>query len=155
VTYARILGIRAVASKMFRFAIATELKIGPCSPSPEPLNLRVGDWVEVRSLVEIRATLDADAKLRGLRFIPEMAEYCGGRYRVCKVLNKIVMESTGELRRMRSPTVLLEGVICDGRLHGGCDRSCFCFWREAWLRISHRRLVCLTRCGQEVQYDAN
>jgi hypothetical protein len=30
-------------------------------------------------------------------------------------------------------TVLLDGAICDG-WGGKCDRSCFFFWREAWLR---------------------
>jgi len=46
----------------------------------------------------------------------------------------MIIETTGELRKIRTPTVLLEGVFCDGRAHGNCDRSCFCFWREAWLK---------------------
>jgi hypothetical protein len=42
-----------------------------------------------------------------------------------------MLEGSGELRKLQN-TVLLEGVMCDGIF--GCDRSCFQFWREAWLR---------------------
>jgi hypothetical protein len=98
------------------------------------LNLQPGEWVEVKTAKEIFATLDGQDKLAGLRFNPEMAKFCGQRFKVFKRLNKIIIESTGELRTIRVPTVILDGVYCDGRDHGGCDRSCFCFWREAWLR---------------------
>jgi hypothetical protein len=100
----------------------------------EALNLQPGEWVEVRSVKEIFATLDKRGKLRGLQFTPEMVKFCGKRLRVYKKLDKIILEATGELRKIRSPTVLLEGVFCDGKAHAGCDRSCFCFWREEWLR---------------------
>jgi hypothetical protein len=98
------------------------------------LNLQPEDLVEVRSEKEILITLDRNGKLKGLRFTPEMSKYCGKRFKVYKRLSKIIIESTGELRTIKSPTVLLEGVICDGKAHGGCDRTCFCFWREAWLK---------------------
>jgi hypothetical protein len=98
------------------------------------LNLRPGEWVEVRSLKEIFGTLDAQGKLSGLRFNREMARFCGQRFRVYKRLSKMIIETTGELRKIRTPTVMLEGVFCDGSAHAGCDRSCFCFWREAWLK---------------------
>jgi len=88
----------------------------------------------VRLVKEIFATLDSQGKLRGLRFTPELEKFCGKRLKVYKRLEKIILEATGELRRIRTPTVLLEGVFCDGEAHGGCDRSCFCYWREAWLR---------------------
>jgi hypothetical protein len=98
------------------------------------LNLQLGELVEVRSEKEIFATLDREGKLRGLSFIPEMRKYCGKRFRVYKKLRKIIIETTGELRTVKTPTVFLEGVFCDGNAHGGCDRSCFFFWREAWLK---------------------
>lgn len=98
------------------------------------LNLRPGELVEVKSIKEVFAMLDDQNKLAGLRFNPEMTKFCGQRFKVFKRLNKIIIESTGELRRIRIPTVILEGVYCDGRSHGDCDRSCFCFWREAWLK---------------------
>ena len=100
----------------------------------ETLNLQPGELVEVRSVKEIFATLNKHGKLKGLRFTPEMVKFCGRRFKVYKRLEKIILEATGELRRIRTPTVLLEGVLCDGEAHGGCERSCFCFWREAWLK---------------------
>jgi hypothetical protein len=98
------------------------------------LALKAGDWVEVRSAKEIFPTLDQHGKLKGLSFTPEMVKFCGKRFIVFKRLENIILESTGELRRIKSPTLILEGVFCDGKAHGKCDRSCFCFWREAWLR---------------------
>ena len=98
------------------------------------LDLRPGELVEVRPIKEIFATLDDQDRLKGLRFTPEMVKFCGKRFRVHKKLHKIVLETTGELRRIKYPTVLLEGVFCDGSAHGRCDRSCFCFWREDWLK---------------------
>jgi hypothetical protein len=98
------------------------------------LNLQPGEFVEVKSKKEIFATLDFQDKLAGLRFNPEMVKFCGRRFKVFKKLDKIIIESTGELRKIRIPTVILEGAYCDGRSHGGCGRSCFCFWREAWLK---------------------
>jgi hypothetical protein len=106
----------------------------PFSEVHEPPNLKAGDWVEVKSAKEIYSTLDQDGKFKGLSFPREMAKFCGKRFRVYKKLENIILETTGELRRIKTPTVLLEGVFCDGEAHGKCDRSCFCFWREAWLR---------------------
>jgi hypothetical protein len=100
----------------------------------EALGLKAGDLIEVRSAKEIVATLDEHGKLKGLGFTAEMMKFCGRRFRVYKRLDKIILEATGELRKIKSPTVLLEGVFCDGSAHGGCDRSCLCFWREAWLK---------------------
>jgi hypothetical protein len=99
----------------------------------EILDLKAGDWVEVRSAKEISATLNREYALRGLVFTPEMAKFCGKKFRVYKKLDKIILD-TGEPRKIKSPTVILEGVFCDGRFHGGCDKSCFCFWREEWLK---------------------
>jgi len=100
----------------------------------EASKLQPGEWVEIKSAKEVFATLDRHSKLRGLPFTPEMMKFCGNRMRVYKRIEKIILESTGELRKIMTPTVLLEGVLCDGKAHGGCDRSCYCFWREAWLR---------------------
>lgn len=96
------------------------------------LGLRPGEWVEVRPFEEILATLDADGKNRGLAFTFEMRAYCGRRFRVFKRLERMFNECTHEQRGLKN-TVLLEGVYCQGAGFG-CDRSCFHFWREAWLR---------------------
>ncbi len=97
------------------------------------LALRPGECVEVKTVDEIMATLDANRRHKGLLWMTGMNKYCGRRYRVFRRVDKILLETNGELRNMKN-TVLLEGVMCDGKAFGGCDRSCFHFWREAWLR---------------------
>lgn len=90
--------------------------------------------VEIKPFDEIFKTLDKEGRHRGLSFTKEMIQFCGQRFKIYKKLERIVLESTGEMRRMRTPTVILEGVFCDGSAHGNCDRSCFAFWREEWLK---------------------
>jgi hypothetical protein len=97
------------------------------------LNLQPGELVEVKSVDEILATLDGDRRHKGLLWMTGMTKYCGRRYRVHKRVQRITLESNGELRNMKH-TVLLDGVMCDGREFGGCDRCCFHFWREVWLK---------------------
>jgi hypothetical protein len=99
----------------------------------EVLGLQAGEFVEVRSVEEIMATLDNNRRNKGLRWMTGMRKYCGGQYRVLRRVERIILESNGELRKMKN-TVLLENVTCDGKVFNGCDRSCFHFWREAWLR---------------------
>jgi hypothetical protein len=137
--YTSVLGLRGFVSRQFPLTRLGKLtrrgkkKVIPTTAG-QILNLKPGDWVEVRSAREIFATLDAKGKLRGLAFTPEMMKFCGMKFKVYKKLEKIVLEATGEMRKIKTPTVLLEGVFCDGKAHGNCDRSCFCFWREEWLR---------------------
>jgi len=95
------------------------------------LDLKPGEWVRVRSEPEILATLDRCHQLSGLAWMDMMRKCCGKEFRVYKRVNKIVLESTGEIRKLKN-TVLLEGAICNGIY--GCDRSCFFFWKEAWLQ---------------------
>jgi hypothetical protein len=95
--------------------------------------LQPGELVEVRPIEEIMATLDNDRRNKGLRWMTGMRKHCGKQYRVLKRLERIMLEDTGELRNMKN-TVLLEGCTCDGKDFGNCDRSCFHFWREAWLK---------------------
>jgi hypothetical protein len=139
VWHLRVLGLIGFSTRSLRYSRVTRLLLQGkrgCASRTSAANssLLPGDLVEVKSAREIFATLDGQDKLRGLRFTPEMEKFCGRRFRVYKRLNKIILEATGELRSIRTPTVLLDGVFCDGKAHGGCDRSCFCFWREAWLR---------------------
>ena len=98
----------------------------------EVLGLQAGDLVEVKSEADIRRVLDASDRTRGLGFMDGMARHCGKRYRVFKPVRTIILEGSGEVRTLRN-TVLLEGVICDGERFV-CDRSCFYFWKESWLR---------------------
>jgi hypothetical protein len=102
-------------------------------------SLRTGDVVEVRPAAEIMATLDENASLGGLPFMPEMLEHVGKRYRVSHRVEKIC-DTAGKVpggpsssRRMRR-TVFLEDLRCDGSGHDGCQAGCRMYWREEWLR---------------------
>jgi len=139
VWYSAVLGPRGFVEKVFPSTKLGRFMLRHRRPTRRvthtgSLALTAGDWVEVRLAKEIFSTLDQHGKLKGLSFTPEMVKFCGKRFKVYKRLENIILESTGELRRIKSPTVLLEGVFCDGEAHGKCDRSCFCFWREDWLR---------------------
>jgi len=98
--------------------------------------LRPGDVVEVRPLDEIAATLDETEACEGLSFMDGMQEYCGRRLVVKKRVRAMFDEPTKRMVKIRN-TYILEGVICDGiRQCGqeGCDRCCFFFWKDKWLR---------------------
>jgi hypothetical protein len=99
------------------------------------LGLRAGEWVVVRSKEEILATLDADCRLDGLPFQPEMFALCGKRLRVHMAAHKTCDSSVHRTggRRMHD-TVHLEGARCDGAMHDGCQADCVFFWKEAWLK---------------------
>jgi hypothetical protein len=99
--------------------------------------LRAGDWVQVKSVEEILATLDEDAALDALPFMPEMLQYCGQRFRVFKSAHKTCNTlGAGGIRRMAN-AVHLAGLRCDGQAHGGCQAGCLLFWKEAWLKRVH------------------
>ena len=111
--------------------------ITPLSPSQIVVlenNIEVGDIVEILLEGEIRRTLDKNEKLKGLTFMPEMKKYCGEQFRVLKKVTRIKMESTGEMRTLKHPSYILEGVYCDGEFHDKCERFCFLFWRKEWLK---------------------
>lgn len=98
------------------------------------MNLRVGDWVEVRTASEILSTLDETYCVNSLPFMPEMLQYCGKRFRVYRSAHKTCDTiETFCIRRM-SNAVHLEGLRCDGEAHGGCQAGCLIFWKEEWLK---------------------
>ncbi len=137
-------GARQAFAKILRFITAgsnssAPQAIGAVSHPPLPLENNVetlglmpGEWVDVKSLPEILSTLDARHKLRGLEFLPGMEPFCGKRFKVLKRMATLYQEESGQVRRLKN-TVLLTDVQCDGLLMK-CDRSCYLFWREAWLR---------------------
>jgi hypothetical protein len=53
-------------------------------------------------------------------------------------------EKTGEMRSLKN-TVVLEGITCNGQAYGGCQRGCYVFWKEIWLRrvseVIHRPML--------------
>jgi len=103
------------------------------SKIPDKLNLKPGELIEVRSEKEILATLEG-SKYAGLSFMPEMLKFCGKQFKVFKRINKYIIEGRKSKCIKPKNTVILEGVFCDGSYHGGCDRTCYCLWREKWLK---------------------
>jgi len=101
----------------------------------ESLNLRSGEWIEIKPLDSIAKTLDKKAYNRGLYFTPLMGQLCRERYRVERRPEKIIVDGTGEMRQLRN-TVFLEGSLCGCACvaFGGCPRGEFAYWREIWLR---------------------
>lgn len=97
------------------------------------LNLQPAEFAIIKSESEIAKTLDARGRNRGLTCDLGMSQYSGGRYRVRSRLDRMISESTGEMRRVEG-TVILEGLNClCWRVLGGCPRQEFMYWREAWL----------------------
>jgi len=105
------------------------------------LDLKAGDWVEVRSKEEVLATLDHQGRLENLPFMEEMLQYCGKRYRVFKRADKTCDYIQGWSIRRMTNSVHLEGLRCDGSGHDGCQAGCLIFWKEAWLRPAVSDLV--------------
>jgi hypothetical protein len=92
-----------------------------------------GDFVTVRPLREVEATLDGNRQLRGCTFLPEMAEYCGTTQRVLNRMDRFVDERDLGVKKS-SGILLLQGVVCKGtseEVH--CDRCCHLMWRREWL----------------------
>ncbi len=98
--------------------------------------LRPGDVVEVRAPAEILATLDSEASIESMPFMPEMLQYAGKRFTVSRRVEKICdTVSGGPARSLRMrDTVLLDDLRCDGSAHGGCQAGCRLYWKEEWLR---------------------
>ena len=131
----------------------------------EHLGLQPGDIVEVKSLKEMQTTLDTLGRNRGLICDIELKIYCGKRYRVLSRLDRMISESTGQMRGMEA-TIILEGIPCQcAWTVGGCPRSDFTYFREIWLRkvgSSSERLAEQSSCNparafseQLVRIDTN
>src|SRR5262245_11370104 len=98
------------------------------------LDLRPGEWVEVRSAAEIFATLDDNGTLDEPLFMPERVSHRGRRYQVLRRADKTCDTVTWAGIRRMERTVHLAMLRCDGAAHGGCQAACLMFWKEAWLK---------------------
>lgn len=91
-----------------------------------------GDWARVKDRADIRTTLDPANKTRGLLFTDDQWSYCGGTYRIARVVRRMLDDN----RRMRpiSRAVVLDDVTCDGADGTrGCGRSCALVFKDEWL----------------------
>jgi len=97
------------------------------------LNLQADDWVDVKNVAEIQATLNPGGINCGVAFRPSMAEAIGGRYQVAFPVQKIILEQSGKMVHLIN-TVALKGVVCQGVCAANCPRAEYLYWRESWLR---------------------
>lgn len=100
------------------------------------LNLQAGDLIRVRPYEDILTTLDTSGGNRHMQFDAEMVPYCGGTYRVRARIENFIDEKTGRMRKMKTPAVILDDVICHGCYSHHrmlCPRSIHSWWREIWL----------------------
>lgn len=98
------------------------------------LGLQPGEIVEIKTLGEMRETLDRRGRNRGLVCDIELEKFSGTRDRVRGRLERMISEPTGEMRKVEG-TVILEGNTCMcARVVGGCPRLEYCYWREVWLK---------------------
>jgi hypothetical protein len=100
------------------------------------LNLQPGELVRVKSQEEILKTVDSKNRNRGMFWDAELAPYCGGTYKVLKRVDKIISEQTGKMIEMKTPCLILDSVICQGKYSSCrlfCPRAMYPYWREIWL----------------------
>ena len=102
------------------------------------LDLARGERVRVKDYDAIVATLDEHGSCQGLSYIPAvMNRYCGREFTVRKRVNLFFDEKRWKMLKARD-VVLLDGVFCEPSIDvsaewAGCSRTCFLFWKEAWL----------------------
>ena len=107
-------------------------------PTGLPVGLQPGHQVRVKLAAEIRATLDGHNRYEGLHYTAAtMDRYCGGTYTVLTRVDRFFDERSRRILKLKN-TVLLDRVYCQpepdmDNCIAGCKRTCFCFWKEAWL----------------------
>ena len=143
------LALRSLSSLVGRPSLSQASRHPPCGqPAPiASLNLQPGDFVKVKSYEEILTTLNTNNKNRGMHFDGEMVPYCGGTYRVQGRVERFIDEKTGYMKRLKTPAVILDGVVCRSRYSNHrmfCPRAIFAWWRESGWNVfrpthSHKR----------------
>lgn len=112
----------------------------PAKPAPsddktirgEPLAR--GDWVRVKTPVEIARAMDKNSKNRGLWFDRDMLKHCGQTYRVRGRVEKIIDVGSGKIIPMKTACIVLEDLHYSGEFQGFGEQHDFLYWREAWLQ---------------------
>ena len=66
----------------------------------------------------------------------ELVPYCGETYTVLRRVDKLIQEQTGKMAHMKTPCIILDGVVCQARYSDCrmlCPRAMYPYWREIWL----------------------
>ena len=106
------------------------------APKTAPLGLKPGDRVRVKPREQIAKTLNERGFNRGLWFDREMLPFCGGSFQVRRRITQFINEATGEMIKLKSDCLTLDGVVCSGEYSSSrwfCPRAIHPYWRESWL----------------------
>ena len=114
---------------------AMPLPTGVKAVSPHQPALVDNQPVIVRSREEIAATL-TNNRTRGLWYDRDMVRFSGHPAQVYKRVDRLIHEGTGKMVVMKTPCVVLEGVVATGEFLRLCPQHEYIFWREAWLQPS-------------------
>jgi hypothetical protein len=134
--------IKSFRERMHRWLTGREVPdfhgvIACGTPTPTGrLDLKPGERVRIKSKEEVVKTLDETGKNRGMSFDVELSPYCGRVVTVRRSVTKIIDELTGQMRHMKQPCIMLEGVACNGEYSECrllCPRAIPSYWREIWL----------------------
>jgi hypothetical protein len=66
--------------------------------------------------------------------MPEMLPFTGRRFKVVQRAARTCLYPPALPFPRLADSVVLEGLRCDGSLHGGCELGCMFLWKESWLR---------------------
>jgi CelD/BcsL family acetyltransferase involved in cellulose biosynthesis len=100
-------------------------------PGSEPAR-----WARVRSIEEIRTTLDERGMRDGLLFTADGEAFAGQRLRVAGELDRVFEHDRWLPPRAR--VFMLEALHCSGTSFGDdgpCHRACALLWHEDWLEL--------------------
>jgi hypothetical protein len=129
-------GLLAIVNRFRRFP-PIQGRAGSSTPAGDVLDLKAGEWVEVRSKEEILETINGKLRHRGLSFDVEMLPYCGKRFRVLRRVERLIDDTSGKMLLPRTACIILEDVVCGGCLSRNrmfCTRSIYPYWHEVWLK---------------------
>ena len=69
-----------------------------------------------------------------------MIKHCGAEHRVSARVERIIDDSNGEMRLMKTPCIMLERVDYSGEFLNFNAQHDYFFWREAWLKRLPERI---------------
>jgi hypothetical protein len=99
----------------------------------ETLDLKAGELVRIKSKAEIEATLNSQLRNRGMGFEAGLAQFCGQTARVLGRVERCLDEPTGRMLTMKTPCIVLDGIVCPKVPNLNCPRAHLPFWREIQL----------------------
>src|SRR5437867_6854058 len=112
--------------------------------------------VQVLSMKDIAPTLNAQGRDRGLWFDRDMIRHCGRQFIVLQRVERIIDDATGQIRELKTPSLVLEGAEASGEFLRFCAQHEYPLWREAWLsreldeggvRSANEKLPTMERLG--------